>query len=260
MGFYSKCSKKLSGPGVCSCEHTGYTTAAGAPLANTSSFKDDCFYVVKKIFSSNPDSALQKAIYSKNNIWVVFGGFYVLLSSFAMMCIVEAIAIETIRAAIGPLAGIARIAIREFFPYGELFGIGFLLAVITFAVLSGCVKLLYCVFKQGFSFAAVMNLVSVSLFIYSAAMLAAIFFSVFFVQLSALLLVIGTIGSHIMLYIGIQKTAPVNKNLLWFFLGINTVTHIIAYFFAVQLLSALMNRVVENILMGGFDSFLNLIW
>ena len=255
MAFCSKCGKQLSALGVCSCEQTGYTAVTKTTAANTTSVKDDCLNVLKKIFSPNPDDALQAAIDSKNHIWAVFGGLYVLFSSFAMMWIIEALIMQAIRAAAGPFAGFVRTGVRDLMPYGELFGTGFLLATITFAVLSGCIKLLYRVSRQDLSFVAVMNLVASSLFIFSAAMLAAVFFSFFFVQLSVLLIVTGAIGSLIMLYNGIQKTAPYNANRFWIFLGINAVTIIIVSFFGMQMLSTLIGRVVENIIGGGLDFF-----
>ena len=124
------------------------------------------------------------------------------------------------------------------------------MAIISFAVLSGCIKLLYVIYKQDVSIITVMNLVSSSVFIFSAAMLIAIFFSFFFVQLSMVLLVIGAIGSLIMLFIGFQKAASFDLSPLWAFLGINAINIIIISIIGGQLLSSVFGEVVVGNMFG----------
>ena len=248
MDSCSKCGKELSETGVCSCEQATDTATADQIPSNTASINDDCLNVLKKTFSSKPDNAVTEAINSKKHIWAVFGGIYVLLSSFAMMWIFESLVKASLRAILGQAGNMASGILKEIMPYGGLFGTGLLLAAISLAVLSGCIKVLYVIFKQDVSFATVMNLVSSSLLIMSASMLAAIIFSFSFFQFSIMLIAVGAVGSLIMLHNGIQKAAPFSISPLWAFLGINAVNIIVVFLIGEQLLSSVIGEAIGKLL------------
>ena len=232
--------------------------------------------IVKNFFSPKPDDVFTDVINSKKHVWVIFAGIYVLLSALAIMLILSGQIMGMIRSLFGTDFGREFLAdiggrnvinqvMREIMPYGGLFGSGLLLGIISFVVLSGCIKLL-CNFKKlDVCFISVMNIVSLSLIIYNAAMLVAIIFSFFFIQFSIILIVVGAIGSLIMLYNGIQKVISLNSNSFWAFLIINALHIIIIALIAGRLLSAVLSGAVENIGTviedmlwgggGGFDDF-----
>ena len=107
MAFCPKCGKELFGTDVCECEQTVNTMVTTPFPGTTPSIKDDCLNILKKTLSPKPDDVITEAIYSKNHIWAVFGGLYVLLSAFAMMWIFEGLIKGSLRAMLGPVSNMA---------------------------------------------------------------------------------------------------------------------------------------------------------
>ena len=231
----------------------------------------DIFTSVKKVFSPKPDDAFADIINSKNRSWLIILGIYVLLSALALMLILSGQIMGAVRSLLSTALlreflydmggrNVINQMLRKIMPYGGLFGTGLLLGLVSFAVLSGCVKLFCLVKKLDLCFITVMNIVSVSLIIYIAAMFAGIIFGFFFVQFSIILIVAVAIGSLIMLYYGIQKIMPSDSSPFWSFLIINAVHIIVIALIGVGLFSAVLSGAIEN--MGGVieDMFWDSYW
>ena len=223
----------------------------------------DLAEVFKKFFSPNPQESVTKAASSNTHIWAIFASINILLAGLAFMLIpglfLRGIIMDEIGGlgSLGGLGGMVSRAVNELIPFGRFFGGGLLLSLVSFAILCGGTKCIFAILKVNVSFVKVMNLVSVSLLFSSAALAAAILFNFFLMEFSILLLLIGCLGSIVMLYSGIQREAAGKAGPFWLYIALNAINAIVFALICRQIIiSAMIAMMGAGMgMMGGMGGF-----
>lgn len=243
MAFCTKCGSELPESGVCSCGYSAPGTAtahatmrqeegSSAPQPNVVKVQEspnplitDSVAVIRGTLATKPQDAAIIAINSTAHTWAILGGVNILIAALAFMLIPG----ELIKGMFGDGGGYLGSSINDVMPFGALFGGGLLLALVSFAVKSVCVKGVYAIYSSEVSFVKVMNLVSWSQLVSSIATAGAIIFSFILAPVSLMLVFLGIIGSAVMLYTGIQKAASFKSSPFWAFLCVYAIDMIVLY-------------------------------
>jgi len=222
MAYCAKCGTEMPATNICSC---GFVLPGTQPIQPPPQPQPEVIYVqappnpifdiflltIKKLFSTKPQEAVSAASNSNTHVWALLAALNIVIVGFSVMAIPTGI----IKSSLGMFGGFMSSAINEILPFGMLFGCGIAVAAISFFLMSGSIRILFAAHKLDVTFLQVLNLAAASYLISSVAAVAAILFSLFFAQLSILLVVIGAIGGVIMLYVGIQKTASFTSSPVW---------------------------------------------
>ncbi len=216
MAFCSYCGSPLDGADTCpkcGAKITVSQTVTSAQADQSGSIANDTLKSVRSLFSKNPQDCVTAAANSKAHVWAILGGAHVLITALLFLSLVRT---------------------------GSVFGWGLLIGVLSFCILSGCVKGIFAVCKREFPFTSVMNLIASSLTFFTASAAVACIFSFFFIEFSFLLVFTGILGSAFMLYTEIQTTAGGNPFLFWMVTATYIVNTSILFLVGQRALSSLL--------------------
>ena len=209
--------------------------------------------VIKGFFSSDPTQSLSPSIDSKAHIWPIFGGGHILVVALVLAILPVQVISGLVVSFAGDALGSGYMGFRitqgdiaqqigMFFPFLSSFGVGFLLASVSFFMMAGLVKVITVVHKVSASFITVMNALSPTVLFSTLTFVAALMFSFFLAPLSLALLFVGALGSAAMLYVGIKKIGPFNTGPFWLYFAAITI-HIVLL---VLIMIPLYTLVVES--------------
>jgi hypothetical protein len=230
----------------------GYPQGYAQPMYRPPSpFMGDMMASLKAFFSATPQASVTSAANSFSHIWIVFACANVLFGALALMLIPVGILKSFAKASVDAMrlqyAGyswysaaeveeILREALAEAYaqievmiPYGKMFGIGLLLALVSFGVVLGGVMIMNALYKTQLSFVKAINMVSAALIISTITLAAAVLFSFFLYQVSLVMLLVGILGSMFMLYDMIKKVIPNERGVFWWYLGIQLANILMFY-------------------------------
>ncbi|MCL2224341.1 MAG: hypothetical protein FWB96_05160 [Defluviitaleaceae bacterium] len=215
----------------------------------------DSISAIKQTFTVNPEHALETAINSTGNTWVILGGLYVVLSALSMRVIFGNF-ISSILGMFGIVGGAAGLLMREQISQlqNQMLVSGLVGGAITLLAISACVKLLYSMFKIDFSFVKVMDVVAASSLVASVALSVSIVVSFFSIIGAFTLLYVGSVVHAVMLYRGIQKSAKFPCSPFWVYIALMIAVNFVLVAFTMNFLMPDMSSFMPDAT-GMFDMF-----
>ena len=179
------------------------------PQASQNRLVEDSLLAIRQTFSVDPEKSVETAIMSKENVWLILGGIYCVITAIYMRVIFDAI-IDFIFGFAG-LVGFMDLSEYQ----NRMLVLGLLTGALFLLVYSCAVKVLFALFRIDVPFTKVMDIVTSSSLIYMLLIVVGIILS-FISMFSALgLYFLGTVAFYIMLYRGIVKTADFRCSPFW---------------------------------------------
>ena len=199
--------------------------------------------VFKQFFTNKPEKAISAAVSSPVNSWFVLMGVAAILTGVFSIVLINQL-IESLFGLMG-LGGYVT-ADDLGISTAQMFIQTLLIAVATFFVYAGAVKLVFNIYKIDISFVKVMDLVGAAYIPIILAIAAAIL--VMFVSIPAafVVLVIGSAADWVFLYKGMQDYAGERASVLWGFFGMIAAIMILSVI-AVSILTPDMGEFFEDL-------------
>ena len=215
-----KCGNKLK-KNTTRCSKCGTNNDELTPNApiHSNGILSDSLKAMLQSFSIEPEKAILTAAHSKGHIWVILGGMHSILSAIHYRILVE-------NNLMGSILGIMLMEgqtpinsdLSQMLSRFKL--AGFVSSIIYMLILVFGVSFLYSKFKIDFRFIKVINIVTASTIVSSAAMAIAIALSFLSISGAINLFIAGIIAHIVLLYRGIQKSAEFSSSPFWTYFAI----------------------------------------
>lgn len=183
MKFCTNCGSQVQDGAICACQQVAATQQpvqpqvatpqsvpqqqVYAPTANTSggNLISNAMVVIKSFFSKQPLDATVKAANDDQHVWVVLLGVSVLLLAIADRFVTGAFFEALFTPMVGTWGGPSQSELSELVSdvQGWAFMYGIVNALVSFALATGSIAIVYAMAKVQFSFVKLVNLVSSSL-------------------------------------------------------------------------------------------------
>ena len=176
------------------------------PQASRNRLVEDSLLAIRQTFSVDPEKSVETAIMTKENIWLILGGIYCVITAIYMRVVFDAI--------IGfVLGGFGGFFLGEF--QNRMLVFGFLTGALFLLAYSCAVKVLFALFRIDIPFTKVMDIVTSSGLIFILLLVFGILLSFISASLALGMYFLGAIAYYIMLYRGILKTADFRCSPFW---------------------------------------------
>ena len=169
---------------------------------------EDSLKAVRQTFSVNPEEAVETAIMSKENVWLILGGIYCVITAVYMRVIFDAI-IDFL------LGGLGGLFLSEY--QNRMLVLGLLTGALIIFAYSCAMKVLFALFKIDVPFTKVMDIVTSSALISSLVAVVAIVVSFISIFTALGLYFVAAVAFYVMLYRGIQKAAEFRCSPFWMY-------------------------------------------
>lgn len=228
------------------------TATRPRPQAAQNRLFEDSLKAIRQTLSVNPEEAVETAILSKENIWLILGGFYCLIMGVFMRVFFDGLITGTREFLLSFMEPrdfselIVELGISWFYDLSFYLNRVFVLGLLSGAfeiLLYGCaVMVLFRLFKIDILFTKVMNIVTSSMLVCCPIYIAAIIVGFFNLLAATGLFIIGGIAFCTVLYRGILKTADFKCSPLCVYCA----TLIVAWAIAIPVAGVLMGQVLPG--------------